>query len=313
MTVRTFRHIALPLALVLMAMLGLGLPESALGDDLPPGYDQFTGVTLWADGASVIVVAQTTAVPNHNSPYFYPDDPRYEPYNGTNPNYQQNPNHILPQTIEYHLPLNPAVATNHQATPLGPIGVALNGVPFFNQYAGPNQPLTNEINSFDQYNGHPQQTGIYHYHFEPLYLTAENKLLGFLLDGFPVYSSVENGQTITSAGLDQYHGHSHATAEYPNGIYHYHSTADAPYLNGAGYYGTPGTVTYTFSATPTPTPTTAGVGGITELPEVAETPLVGGGSSGPGAGVVAGIAGGSAAAAVMLGGAAWYARKRRGT
>jgi hypothetical protein len=55
--------------------------------------------------------------------------------------------------------------------------------------------LTNEINSFDQYNGHPQMQGGYHYHIEPTYLTAQNGkhvLLGFLLDGFPVYGPLEN-------------------------------------------------------------------------------------------------------------------------
>ena len=35
---------------------------------------------------------------------------------------------------------------------MGPIGVSLNGVPFYNQYAGGGAPLSNEINSFDQYN-----------------------------------------------------------------------------------------------------------------------------------------------------------------
>ena len=42
--------------------------------------------------------------------------------------------------------------------------------------------------------------------------------------------------------MDEYHGHSHATSDFPDGIYHYHTTADDPYLNGSGYYGTPGTV-----------------------------------------------------------------------
>jgi hypothetical protein len=137
------------------------------------------------------------------------------------------------------------VATNHQATQLGAIGVSLNGVPFFNQYAMGNTPLTNEMNSFDQYNGHPAQTSEYHYHLEPLYLTTtkgKDALLGFLLDGFPVYGPVENGKTITNADLDDYHGHSHATADYPNGIYHYHITSADPYINGDGYYGIPGTV-----------------------------------------------------------------------
>ena len=87
---------------------------------------------------------------------------------------------------------------------------------FYNQYNGQSNPLTVEINSFDQYNGHPQQSGMYHYHVEPTYLTAmhgSDALLGFLLDGFPVYGPVENGKTITNADLDSYHGHTSATKE----------------------------------------------------------------------------------------------------
>ena len=66
---------------------------------------------------------------------------------------------------------------------------------------------------------------------------------GFLLDGFPLYGPVENGEAVTNNDLDQYHGHSHATNEYPDGIYHYHCTDDAPWINGYGYFGTPGTFT----------------------------------------------------------------------
>ena len=68
--------------------------------------------------------------------------------------------------------MNPAVAAVHVATPMGPIGVAINGVPLFNQYAAGGAALTGEIVSFDQYNGHPQMSGQYHYHVEPLWLTT---------------------------------------------------------------------------------------------------------------------------------------------
>ena len=55
-----------------------------------------------------------------------------------------------------------------------------------------------------------------------------------------------------------------------------------------------------------------GVGGIAELPEAAETPLEAVGSSGPSAGVLAGAVVGAVALGVLaLGGAAWYARRRR--
>ena len=67
--------------------------------------------------------------------------------------------------------------------------------------------------------------------------------MGFLLDGFPVYGpKEEDGSDVTSSLLDDYHGHTHATIDYPTGMYHYHFTADAPYLNGNGFYGTPGTI-----------------------------------------------------------------------
>lgn len=207
-------------------------------------YAKFGGsATVTTSGATRVV--STTDIPDHKSPYFPPTDARYEAYNGTNPLFSLNPNRIATQALTFRIPSSPAVASTVTATPLGPIGVAVNGVAIFNQYAGPNQPLTNEVNSFDQYGGHPQQTGQYHYHVEPLWITAhvgKSALIGVLLDGFPVYGPVENGKTLVTADLDALHGHTGATPEFPNGIYHYHVTADAPYINGSGFRGTPGTV-----------------------------------------------------------------------
>ena len=158
----------------------------------------------------------------------------------------KNPNSINTLSYTFKIPLNPAEASTKKATPLGPIGVTVNGVPFFNQYAGPNQPLTGEMASFDQSWGHPAPGGMYHYHVEPLYLTQtklnKSALLGFLLDGFPVYGPEENGAKVANASLDAYHGHKHVTADYPAGIYHYHVTDADPYINGNGFFGTAGTV-----------------------------------------------------------------------
>ncbi len=215
---------------------------------LPSVFSKFKStVTISTDGNYVVL--KTNALPDHKSPYYMGtqwESTLYEAYNGSNPNFNLNPNRIASQNLTFKIPINPAEASTHEASPLGPIGISINGVPMFNQYAGPSQPLTNEINSFDQYNGHPQQTGQYHYHVEPLYITANHgsdALIGFLLDGFPVYGPQENGVTITNADLDTYHGHTGVTADYPAGIYHYHITADAPYINGSGFFGTKGTVT----------------------------------------------------------------------
>lgn len=220
-------------------------PTDTLGnDDLPAVFKKFrSNVEVYRDGDFVVI--RTNDIPDHGSPYFPTSDSRYEAYNGSNPQFALNPNRIAEQNMTYRIPLNPTEATTHVATPLGPIGVAVNGVAIFNQYAGPNRPLTGEINSFDQYNGHPQQTGMYHYHVEPLALTVadgRDALIGFLLDGFPVYGPVENGVNITNGDLDELHGHVGPTADYPNGIYHYHITPQDPYINGTGFYGTAGTV-----------------------------------------------------------------------
>lgn len=217
-------------------------------DGLPEVFSLVYGASdVYVDGAYVVI--KTNGLPEHKSPYYLNttwQSSLYEAYNGSNSLWNQNPNKIGQQSYTFKIPLNPKVATNHAATPLGPIGVSLNGVAFYNQYAGPSQPLTNEINSFDQYNGHPDQGYRYHYHVEPLYLTTKKgktALLGFLLDGFPVYGPTENGKAVSNSHLDAYHGHSHATTEYPNGIYHYHITSADPYINGSGFYGTAGTVT----------------------------------------------------------------------
>lgn len=243
--IKTLPH----LVLILSCILSCNKADDASPSTttVPDVYKKIYGASdMYVEDSYVVI--KTKGRPEHKSPYYKGtqwESTLYEAYNGTNSNFAINPNKISEQNFTFKIPLNPALDASHSATPLGPIGVSINGVPFFNQYAGPNQPLTNEINSFDQYFGHPQQTGQYHYHAEPYYLTTtkgKDALLGFLLDGFPVYGPVENGKTLTTADLDVYHGHTSTTTDYPTGIYHYHTTSTDPYINGSGYYGKAGTV-----------------------------------------------------------------------
>lgn len=212
--------------------------------DVPAVFRKFgSAVQVSAEGDQIVLRA--TGVPDHKSPYFAASDPRYEAYNGSNPRFMRAPGVIEAQQLVLRIPRTPARARSASPTPLGPIGLALNGVPFFNQYNGQMRPLTVEIDTFDQYDGHPTPTNAYHYHAEPSWLTktlGSGVLLGFLLDGFPVYGPVENGRRVTNADLDELHGHTGVTADYPQGIYHYHVTDADPYINGAGFAGTPGTV-----------------------------------------------------------------------
>ena len=211
-------------------------------------YDSIYGATSITFDATYVYIKSADQT-NHKSVYWPTTNPLYEAFAGPtfqDSSFRRAPNNILSQNITLKIPLNPAVASNHAATPMGVIGIALDGVPLFNQYAAGGTSLGEEIHGFDQYWGHPQMTGLYHYHVEPRYLTTvhatKHSLLGFLLDGFPVYGP-EEADGSSPVNLDVYHGHIHTTTEFPSGIYHYHFTGISPYLNGNGFYGTAGTVT----------------------------------------------------------------------
>ena len=223
-------------------------PSTNYSSDVPDVYRKIYGATdIYVDGNYIVI--ETDDVPDHKSPYFL--NTQWESsmwIDDTRSGFQQAPgNKIATTNTTFRIPKNPVASTTHTALTAATIGVAINGVAFFNQYQGQNQLITSssmEYLSFDLYGGHPTPFNEYHYHIEPYYLTSakgEDALLGFMLDGFPIYGPLENGNTLTSSDLDTYHGHVGATADYPDGIYHYHITADVPYINGNGYYGVQGT------------------------------------------------------------------------
>src|SRR5262245_15000540 len=197
-----------------------------------------SAVTVSSDGSTVTLRSQS--IPDHTSPYWGVGNTKYEvPQAGM----QVNPNLIVAQTLTLRVPASPAIASAGSDTPLGPIGMAVNGVPLFNQYAAGRSPRGPEILSFDRLNGHPQQQGQYHYHLEPIWLTGINgpsALVGVLLDGFPVYGTREADGSTASA-LDSCNGHVGATPDFSGGIYHYHVIAVSPYISGC-FKGSAGSV-----------------------------------------------------------------------
>jgi hypothetical protein len=206
---------------------------------------------FYSDDLSVIVgddiITITTAgLPDHVSMYYGTSNSLYEAYDEPdNADFKKNPGSIGEQNIVFKLPRFPEKAITHQSPGGGPMGVSINSVVFFNQQAGPGDDIFEEVNTFDQYEGHPAGD-LYHYHIEPVWLTSlkgSDAFLGFLLDGFPVYGPMENGAEITNDDLDIYHGHTSVTADFADGIYHYHVTTEYPWINGDAYYGTPSTKT----------------------------------------------------------------------
>ena len=113
-----------------------------------------------------------------------------------------NPNNATDQSHLFQIPRTPQVATNNTNTPLGAMGVFVNGVPMFNAKDGMkynNQWNQNavvaEAISFDTCLGHPSMPGTYHYHQVPECLQTElgdlgldhSPIIGWAFDGFPVY------------------------------------------------------------------------------------------------------------------------------
>jgi|GEM_PF-5966121 len=107
----------------------------------------------------------------------------------------------------------------------------------------------------DLCNGHPEQSGKYHYHsWSDCIATEHHSLAGYMLDGFGIFSPTdEKGNFIRTIDLDECHGHTHSiqwngkTVEF----YHYHFTLDYPHTIGC-FKGTPVSIQSSTSSSPPP-------------------------------------------------------------
>jgi hypothetical protein len=155
---------------------------------------------------------------------------------GNYPN-EHNPNSILRQDYHFRIPLKPKMARDTTSLPFGPIGVAVNGIPFYNPYNaqgmdavfGPNAEV------FDSCCGHPDPMGRYHYHKYPICVNSpfrdpygkHSTLIGWAFDGFAIYGpNGEDGEP--PKDLDGCNGHTDKARGY-----HYHVTSGFPYVLGA--------------------------------------------------------------------------------
>jgi hypothetical protein len=117
-----------------------------------------------------------------------------------------NPNFVQEQADTWYLPFVPrkkpellAMTANNanQALPGGPIGVAVNGVIFFNPFD--HIAEADAVWRLDRCCGHPAPNSAYHYHKYPVCVkspwtddgSAHSPVIGFAFDGFPVYGPYE--------------------------------------------------------------------------------------------------------------------------
>jgi LysM repeat protein len=162
--------------------------------------------------------------------------------------YDRNPNSIQVQNLSVELPAQPTA--NAQSTPLtgGAIGFIYSDASKTSMTAlfaavdeKGNDAVAHEVQ--DSNKGHPQQSGEYHFHSAPEALKDAEGIIGYALDGFPIMGSMENGQKVTNADLDENHGK--MTTIQVDGkevqTYAYYATDEYPYTIGA-FKGTPAQV-----------------------------------------------------------------------
>lgn len=237
-----------------------GLPQNGAGNDdasdwtNPDGTWDYTrkpqveGNVTWASEFNISLdgngnrIITGNALPDHPTGVF-PITPGTVAYQ-----YDGNPNIISEHEVNYVLPALPEVAATPSCVPFGPSGISLSGSAIYHGASTlGNDAAAHEI--LDKFGGHTDGTETYHYHFPAQELQdhihphdhGHSAIMGYMLDGFGIYGPYgENGELLSSADLDECHGHTHPVlwdGELVN-IYHYHWTYDFPYNIGC-FKGTP--------------------------------------------------------------------------
>lgn len=162
------------------------------------------------------------------------------PIASTDPAYafDRNRNRIASSDVSASLPVNPSAAATPACVGKGTIGVLKNGVSLFAPLDERNRDAV-VWETQDTCDGHPQQTGVYHYHDIPSCIrdaaTAASTVVGFAYDGFPIVIERDAaGDLPTNADLDQCHGRT-SPIDLDGKVvasYHYSATYEFPYFIG---------------------------------------------------------------------------------
>lgn len=193
-------------------------------------------VTITFSGTEMAI--KTHGVPNHPTGK-YPEEGR------------GNPSYIQDREATYYFPLTPRENPNHFVTDehnqngalhMGPIGLAVNGVVFFNPFDMGNSDATDMM---DRCCGHPNQYNQYHYHKYPICVNtpwadegqAHSPLLGLAFDGYPMYGPYESKDVMAKDVVGE-HALNAFNMHYDDERgWHYHVTPGKfPYLIG-GFWG----------------------------------------------------------------------------
>ncbi len=177
-------------------------------------------------------VFSTNDLPGHPTGRFpvARNDPAYK--------IDRNPNAIRSHNIKFELPAHPKLAARPSCAP-GTVGILLTGVALFNALDAPGRDAVAHETQ-DSCHGHPQESGVYHYHSLTNCITdkpgpdGNSRLVGYAVDGFGIYGRYENGKPLSTSDLDACHGRT-SVVEWDGRqveMYHYVATPDFPYTVG---------------------------------------------------------------------------------
>lgn len=196
--------------------------------DVPAFYKKyFRCADISLSGGSVVI--KSIGLPPHKSPY-YAEGPNSVAFDTRNGERQQNPNMIEEQSFTMTIPSAPVAkgltinaalvdrqaGTSNEEYRGAPLGVSLDGVAMFHGVAAPGDDIATEEQTFDAHEGHPQNTGMYHYHAGspgPLEVMqaageAEVELYAVMCDGTLVLGCTElDGSSPDGADFDSQNGH----------------------------------------------------------------------------------------------------------
>ncbi len=212
--------------------------------------NNFKCATGYVSGSSYVFKSQN--VPNTKSYYYGSTSPLFEALPSGNT--AAGTNRVSSQKLVYNIPSSPTKGTGTVSTQggLASIGITVNGLAIFNNAAAPPDTLAVEAGTFDNFGGHPQNSGVYHHHAGASKITNNDaNLVGIILDGYAIYGKkCDNGTSTTTDDftptLDSLHGHTAITQHFTTATYHYHltfdSTATIDTLMGSFFYGSIGSV-----------------------------------------------------------------------
>jgi hypothetical protein len=190
-------HTPMKTSTIALAALAATLASTALGQSVTPAVNNWIRNTGSQTGFNGLPANVTLL--RHSVNFVYPSSAGIPLY--TIGPWPGNPNTPANQNWVFKITKNPVVATTQTSTPLGVIGVLVNGVPFFNALDAMSYNNLNiwhrnamywEAASFDSCKGHPAPGGVYHPHQFPACVAPTNPqqhsaIIGFAFDGFPIY------------------------------------------------------------------------------------------------------------------------------